>query len=97
MVSVDTVDRMVDETDDLSEVRQNPMEQATELTPSNAQEAMGEIYPEQNFTAALYGSKLGVWTLTWYYSTYLIPEGVVLSTPGDTRAFEAPVGSITLF
>lgn len=38
MVSSDTIDWIVDRTDNLSKVRQNPVEQATELTPSNAQE-----------------------------------------------------------
>lgn len=58
---------------------------------------MGEIAPEQDFTATLYDSDLEVRTLTWYYSSYLIPEGDVLSTPGDTRPFESPVGSIALY
>lgn len=51
MVSRDTVDWMVDRANDLSEVRQNPMEQATELAPFNAQEAVEEIALEQDFRA----------------------------------------------
>lgn len=50
---------MVDGVDDLSEVRQNPPEQAIELTPPNAQGAVVEIALEQNFKVTLYGTELG--------------------------------------
>lgn len=43
MMSRDTIDWMVDGANDLSEVWQNPVEQATGPVPSNVQEAVGEI------------------------------------------------------
>jgi len=46
MVSRDTVDHMVDATDDLSEVQQNTMEHATEPNPINAQGTTGDIAPK---------------------------------------------------
>lgn len=58
MVSRDSVERIVNSVDDLSEVRQNLVEQATEPTPFNAQEEAGEITPEQDFIAANYVFKL---------------------------------------
>lgn len=97
MVSRDTIDRMVDGTDDQSEVQQNPMEQGTETAPSSAQEMAGEIALEQDFTVANYGYELGGRTLTRYYSAYFIPEEVVLSGPEDTRALKAPTGNIALY
>lgn len=36
-------------------------------------------------------------TLIPYYSTYLVPEGIHFTAPEDSRAFEAPVGSIALY
>lgn len=81
MVSGDSVDRMVDEVDNLSEVRQDPTEQATELALTNAQGAVREIAKEEDFRAAQYDFELGTKTLTRYYTTYLIPERVVLSAP----------------
>lgn len=53
MVFEDTVDRMVNEADGLSEVRQNPTEQATELAPTNARGVAREIALEEDFKAAL--------------------------------------------
>lgn len=97
MASEDTVNQMVDGIDNLPKVRQRPMEQATEPSPFNAQDAAGKISPKQDFIAANYGSKLGVQTLTRYYFTFLIPKGVILSAPGNTRTFEAPTGSIALY
>lgn len=58
---------------------------------------MGEIAPEHYFTIVSYASKLGVRTLTRFYSTFLIFEGVVLSAPENTRAFEAPADSVALY
>lgn len=75
MVSRDTVDRMVNGADDLSEVRQNLMEQATELAPSSAQEAAGEITPEQDFFMTSYSFQLGERTLTRYYQTFFYSRG----------------------
>lgn len=57
----------------------------------------GEISLEENFKATLYDSDLGVRALVWYYSTYLIPKGILFTTRGDSQAFEAPVGSIVLY
>lgn len=88
---------MVDMADDLSEVRQNPMERAVKLALTTAQGAAGEIAPEEDFRAAQYSSELGNKTLTRYYSAYLIPEGVVLMALGDAQDFEASDGSVALY
>lgn len=85
MVSRDTANQMVDRIDDLSEVRQNPTKQATEPAPTTTRGVAGEITPEEDVKAAQYGSELGKKTLAQYYSTYLIPEGLVLMA-----LFEAP-------
>lgn len=36
-------------------------------------------------------------TIARYYSTYQIPEGVVLTAPEETHAFDAPGGSVALY
>lgn len=97
MVSGDSVDRLVDGADDQSEVRPDFSGRAIECASTSALGAAGEIAPEEDLKAAQYGSQLGARTLTRYYSTYQIPDGVVLTTPGEAHAFEAPGGSVALY
>lgn len=97
MVSRDSIDRMVDEADDLFEVWQDPSEQATEPAPTSAHGAVGEIALEVDFRATLYGFELGERTLTRYRSTYLIPEGVLLTTLVEAWAYKTPIGNVELY
>lgn len=97
MVFEDTVDRMIDGADDLSEVQQNHTKQVIELALTNAQGVAEEIAPEEDFKAAQYGSELGVKTLARYYSTYVVPDGVAFSTPEGAQAFEAPAGNVAQY
>lgn len=97
MVSRDSIDRLVDRADDLSEVRPNPSGRAIEPASTSARGPAGEIAPEEDLKAAQYGSELGARAIARYYPTYQIPKGVVLTAPGEAHAFHAPGGSVALY
>lgn len=96
MVSRDTVDTMIDEADDL-EVWQVPSGQATKLASTSVQGAAREIAPEEDFKAAQYVSELGAKIFTWYYTIYQIPDGLILTAPGEAQAFGSPSNNVALY